>query len=347
MKFKIRFADQIVGLFIILSIVCIVFVIITLGHSNRWFSRDLSYYTVLPSAGGLSNNMPVQYRGFTIGNVTDFYLNEDDDVEVVFLIFEEYNDRVRQGSMVQMIESPIGLGSQFQFHPGRGIALNDGAFIPVVESREALDYIRRGLADEPRHEDSISVILSRVNTTLYEINNVLAYINEAIGPGTDETEIGRMIGSLNSLLSVIALVPQMLDDALIEMFIFAEEIKNDVDPAIASINEILENVNNLLVELTDPDGLLYTVMDTEQHVYASLVASLNSISSILDTLDNSIAFMPSQVPQIIGIIMDLRSLMAVADDVLTSLTNNPILRGGIPDRPEIQGSGTSPRDLRF
>ena len=347
MKFKIRFADQIVGLFIILSIVCIVFVIIMLGHSNRWFSKDLSYYTVLPSAGGLSNNMPVQYRGFTIGNITDFYLNEDDDVEVVFLIFEEYHDRVRQGSMVQMIESPIGLGSQFQFHPGIGPSLPEGAYIPVVGSREAEDFIRRGFADEPRHEDSISVILSRVNTTLYEINNVLAYINEAIGPGTDETEIGRMIGGISSLLNVIALVPQMLDDALVEMFVFAEEIKNDVDPAIDSINEIHDNVNSLLAELTDPQGLLFTVLNTEEHVYTSLVASLNSISSILDTLDNSISFLPGQVPQLIGIIMDLRSLMSVADDVLTSLTNNPLLRGGIPDRPEIQGSGTSPRDLRF
>ena len=78
MKFKIRFADQIVGLFLILSLVSVVFIIIMLGRSQRWFAKDYAFNTVLLSATGLSKNMPVQYKGFTIGNVKNFYLNGDD-----------------------------------------------------------------------------------------------------------------------------------------------------------------------------------------------------------------------------------------------------------------------------
>ena len=120
MKFKIRFADQIVGFFIVLSLVSLAFVIVMLGKSQRWFVKDVSFSTILQSAGGLSKNMAVQYRGFTIGNIKNFYLNDNDEVEVIFSIYKEYKDKVKKGSIVEMMISPVGLGNQFLFHAGRG-----------------------------------------------------------------------------------------------------------------------------------------------------------------------------------------------------------------------------------
>jgi len=347
MKFKIRFADQIVGFFIILSIVSLVFVVLMLGRSYRWFSRDSRYHTILYSAGGLSNNMPILYRGFTIGNVTSFFLNDNDDVEVIFLIFEEYNDRVRLGSMMMMIESPIGLGSSFHFHPGRGAILPEDSFIPVAGSPQAQELIRRGLADEPRHEDSIGVIITRVNTTLADVNSILAHINEAIGSGSDETEIGRIIGSAATIMAEAEIIPALIDESVRDLINILESFQRDLEPAMLSVNDILLGINNLVSELNDPDGLIMTVLDTEEAVYTNLVESLGSVRSILDNLDATIAFLPSQIPQIAAIIMDLGAIMSSVEDVLVALANNPLLRGGIPQRPDTQGSGISPRDLRF
>jgi len=48
-----------------------------------------------------------------------------------------------------------------------------------------------------------------------------------------------------------------------------------------------------------------------------------------------------------GLLMDLRVTMKTAEDVLVALTNNPLLRGGVPSRTESQNTDISPRGIRF
>jgi len=339
-KFKIRFADQIVGFFVVLALVSVVVVIVLLGRSQRWFAKDLSFYTILPSAGGLSKNMAVQYRGFTIGNIKNFYLTNDDDVEAVFTIQEEYKDRVREGSLVEVMQSPVGLGNQFLFHAGKGDILGKGAFVAAVGSAEADALVAQGLAEEPRHDDSISLLMSRASSILDDVGRTVTQVNEALGPGSNVTNIGKIMGSVQKTLTGAEVLPQTLDRT-------ATDVTKQIDQLQAQLTPILANINALTAELNKPDGLLYTVMDTNGDVYTNLVKSLRSVSAILDSLDRTTAFIPGQMPQLAGLISDLRSTMKSAEDVLVALTNNPLLRGGIPQKLETQAGGTSPRDIQF
>ena len=328
MKFKIRFADKIVGFFIILSLASLMFVIVMLGRSQRWFAKDISFHTILPSAGGLGKNMPVQYRGFTIGNVKSFSLNDNDEVEVVFSIYEEYSDRVRMGSMVEMMISPIGLGTQFFFHTGRGLPLEEGAFIPVVGSAQARELIRQGLAGDIQHDDSITLLLNRASSVLDEVNTTLVLVNEAFGTGTEETVMGNIAGSLQEIMTGAEGLPQDINQTLAAAMEMIEKINEDLTP-------ILANINAITAEFTD------------EELYNQLMSSLNSMAGIFDNLDRATAFIPAQLPQIAGLIMDLRVTMKTAEDVLVALANNPLLRRGVPGRPEGESVGTSPRDIRF
>jgi len=332
MKFKIRFADQIVGIFIILSILSLVFVTVMLGRSQRWFARDLSFYTTLSSAGGLSRNMAVQYRGFTVGNIRDFHLIEN-GVSVHFTIHEEYRDRVRQGSTVEVLSSPIGLGNQFLLHAGRGQELPDGAFVPVTGSVLAREMILLGLADEPQAEDGISLIMSRVASVLDEAQRTLAQVNEAFGAGTDATELGRIAISLRRTMADLESVPGTVEQTL--------------GGISAGLHPILRDIDTITTELSDPEGLLFTALSIDGEVYTSLVESLAAAASILESLDRAAAFIPAQLPQIAGLIMDLRVTVQSAEDVLTALTNNPLLRRGVPERLETSGGGAAPRNIRF
>jgi phospholipid/cholesterol/gamma-HCH transport system substrate-binding protein len=113
------------------------------------------------------------------------------------------------------------------------------------------------------------------------------------------------------------------------------------------INPILEDVNTLTGKLAAPDGVVSAALDTSGPLYTGLVDSLNSVSGILANLDRTTAFIPAQLPQIAAIIADLRTTIKTAEDVLVALTNNPLLKGGIPAQVEVQSSGTSPRDVSF
>jgi phospholipid/cholesterol/gamma-HCH transport system substrate-binding protein len=334
MKFKMRlFADQIVGVFIILSLVALAFVIVMLGKSQRWFAKDVSFSTVFPSAGGLSKNMAVQYKGFAIGSVKEFHLTPDNNVEVIFSINEEYRNRVKRGSVVELQVSPIGLGNQFLFYAGKGQMLEEGAFIPPFGSAQARDLIRQGLTEEVQRDDSISVLLSR-------ISSIMGQLDTALGEGTDDTEIGKMIRSLNNTLAGVEGLPHSVDNTI-------NALNSTINGIRLQLNPILANLNALTGELNDPDGLIYTVLDTDKDFYAGLVGILGSVTSMLDSLDRTVAFIPSQLPQVAGLLMDLRVTMKTAEDVLVSLTNNPLLKGGVPDRKDSQNSDVSPRSIRF
>jgi phospholipid/cholesterol/gamma-HCH transport system substrate-binding protein len=355
MKFKIRFADQIVGFFIILALASLIFIIVMLGRSQRWFAKDYSYHTSFPSAAGLSKNMAVLYKGFTIGNVQTFALDENDQVEVIFQIQDLYVDRVKNGSMVELMVSPIGLGNQFLFHAGKGEdLLVSGDFVPAVGSAEARDLIRLGLADDPRHDDSISLLLNRVSSVMDAVNRTIFQVNEAFATGTDATAIGRIIGGVDRTVAGIETIPATVNrtaDSILDdvdaLLADIDDVKRMLDGELERINPILSDLNTLSSELVKPDGLVMTALDTSGPLYLSLVDSLNSVSGILDNLDRTTAFIPGQMPALAGVITDLRVTLKTAEDVLVALTNNPLLRKGIPDKVEVQSSGTSPRDIQF
>ncbi|MDR0588970.1 MAG: MlaD family protein [Spirochaetaceae bacterium] len=335
MKFKIRFADQIVGFFIIAALIVLVFVIIMLGSKQRWFAKDYLFKTYLDSASGLGDNMVVQYKGFPIGNVKSFVLTDEDKVEVTFSIYDKYVSRVKQGSLVELMVSPIGLGNQFLFYAGFGEELlEEGALVPVVHSPQAENLIKMGLAKVPVRDDSITQLLAQIdealgqfNTTLLpevnvilrDLDEVLVEVKEAVA-GTDKTSLGRSLGGIDKLVNV------------------------SLDPILGDIKNISGDLEILSSQLIDPEGLILTVLDTEGSVYTNLESSLQSVSGTLGNLEKTTAVFPAQVP---GIVSDLREVLKSAEDVLTALLNNPLLKKGVPPRVELETNGTNPRNITF
>jgi phospholipid/cholesterol/gamma-HCH transport system substrate-binding protein len=339
MKFSVRFADKIVGAFIILALGIVIFVIFMLGSSQRWFSRDYYFYTYFPSATGLSQNMAVQYKGFTIGRVKSIRLSEDDQVEVRFTIFDTYIDRVRNGSIVEVLVSPLsGLGgNQFIFYPGTGIELlSEGDTIPSASSTEGRRLLAMGLAHRPDRDDSISNIINGIGNTLETLNGLLADVQDAF-TGTDKTSLGRtMVG---------------VEAAAAGLQVMAEKLPTDLEGSISGImvqlEPLLVNLKDFSVKLADPDGSMASILDSEGDVYRDLVKSLDSLSSTMRNLEQTSDFIPTQLPQIAVVINDLHSALQTFEDVLVALTNNPLLKKGVPEHKETKAGGARTRDLEF
>ncbi|MDR2211868.1 MAG: MlaD family protein [Spirochaetaceae bacterium] len=199
MKFKIRFADQIVGVFIIIAILALIFVIFMLGKTQRWFSRNYFYKTFAVSAAGLNQNMPVTLKGIPIGNVKSFQLTGAGQVEVIFSIYDEYKDRVKTGSLVEILVSPINLGNQFIFYPGLGqTVLEEGTLVPMHNSPEAKEFLSRGLAYIPPHEDSIAALMGNAQAVLENLQQTTAMINAAFA-GDELTALGQTIDNIREM----------------------------------------------------------------------------------------------------------------------------------------------------
>jgi phospholipid/cholesterol/gamma-HCH transport system substrate-binding protein len=344
MKFTIRFADQIVGAFIIIALGAVVFVIFMLGSSQRWFSRDYNFKTYFDTAAGLGKNMALQYKGFTIGRLKSFDLTEYDRVEAQFVVFDTYISRVREGSMVDIEVSPVGLGNHFLFYPGLGLEpVAEGELIPSVNSPEGKLLLMEGLALIPKHDDSIGLILTRANTLLENVNNVLVQVEGAFA-GTDTTSLGRTMGEVEN---TIAGVHQMTIDIPADIDRTVDTITDLLNSILGDLRPILANLQTLSDDLSNPDGTVAAILDADGAVYTGISSSLTAVSGTLRNLEKTTAFLPAQLPQVAALITELRTVLESAEDVLVSLTNNPLLKNGVPERVETQPTGTSLRDINF
>jgi len=306
MKFSIRFADQIVGTLVVLALAILVFVVFMIGKNQRWFVNDSQYKTYFTSASGISPNMAVLHKGFTIGHVKKLSLSEDDRVIIIFTIFEEYAHRVTEGSVVEVQESPIGLGSAFVFYPGKGTEIiPDGNVIPEVNSPEAKPYMARGLTEIPRANDSIGNIVNQVNSILETVNKAL------VGDGGEDyigqivSDVQGVTGNLNTMIN---------------------EITEQLKPLIS-------NLESFTAQLADPKGPLYE--------------GLTSLAGIIDNLNKTSEFVPAQLPQIAVAVNELNIVLRQVQDVLTSISNNPLLKNGIPEQSETGPTGANPRNQKF
>src|SRR6056297_750641 len=100
MKFKIRFADQIVGVFVFLAILALAGILILMGFNQRWFAKDYFFTSRFQSAEGLKPGMAINLKGFQIGSVDSIMLNDDNTVEIEFHIYDIYWEKVKQNSVL-------------------------------------------------------------------------------------------------------------------------------------------------------------------------------------------------------------------------------------------------------
>jgi phospholipid/cholesterol/gamma-HCH transport system substrate-binding protein len=347
-KFRIRYADKIVGALIIAALGFLVFSIFMLGKRHRWLAKDQTFITHFTSASGLSANMPVQYRGFTIGNVKSFDLTADDKVEVSFTIYDTYLDRVREGSLVEVRVNPIGIGGgSFLFHPGLLPNPLEGNFIPNAHSEEGRERLEQGLVIISGQDDSITVIISRVNTLLQNLNAVTLQLRDAFRGTDTKTTLGRTVTGLEETVRGASSLVGNADAALRPSLENAEQITERIARIAAQTESVVADLKILSSELANPDSLALKILDAGGPVYVNLEKSLASIAGTMESLETTAGALPSQMSQVEAFLLDLRAALTAAEDVITALRNNPLLKNGIPDRVNPGTGGTSPRDISF
>jgi len=337
MKFKIRYADQIVGMLAILAIVILVVVIFLLGSKQRWFSKDYKYNSSFESATGLTLGMELKYKGFTIGKIKTISLDDDNLVEVSFTIFDTYYNRVKEGSVIELIINPIGLGNSFLFHPGNGKALiPDGSFIPRADSKEGLALIESGQVTIPKRDDTITNVIAQVNPLLTNINETLTQLNGAI-KGTGKGPLSDTMRNLSSTMSNVSDITTNVNDKML----------GEINDEIVSVQAITKNFEELSSKIKDPNGLVPKLIDPDGTIFRSIEASLKSVEGTLNNVEDSSSILKGQVPQIAKLIEDLQLALVKGQDVLEALRNNPLLKNGVQDKVKDDSSGTNSRNIEF
>ncbi len=371
MKFRIRFADQVVGVFVLIAIIGIALILIFMGANQRWFSKNYYFRSNFPSGEGLSTGMPIMLQGFAIGKITKISLTQENKVDIEFFIQDSYYDRVLSYSVLELVSSPIGLGNTLKFHPGKKgtSSLPEHSLVPSLNSAEGRDYAERGLVDMPADEDVIGSVIEKVNPVLDDLRSTLVQVKR-LTADVDQAITGKG-GPMGEMVNGLAKTPERINTAI-------DTINDRVDRISTGFNGMVDKVNNVVAKidtvsdnlkvitsnltelseglkdskglatrLLDPKGSINTLLNDDNRLYNDLQKSIASLRDIIAQIKDFAEYLNSAKPQIAGLLEKGSTTLDQGNDVLEAVKNNPLLKGGVPEEKTQDTTQKTYRDEDF
>lgn len=314
MKFRFKYADRIVGLFLLGALAFVGFMVVGIGFNKRLFKKNIQYTSIFSSAEGLKKGLAITFKGFEVGKVKDIKLNERGEIEMDLVIFEEYNQWVRPRSVLYLVSNPIGIGGGLQLYPGITPGVRRGVnpfFIPSSQSEEGKRAVREGYVLTPEGGEDIAGILNSVADLLKNVNSTVISLNQAIDGTTDSGNLyGILLEAKNTLANLEAITSSPV--GLIPTLLYAEG--SSVTKFFNDGEELYQNINQTLLNL----------------------------SSITNNVDG-------MTPELNLLLKDVSEALENAQKVMEGLINNPLIKDGISDADAEPGQTgvTTGRDEGF
>ena len=260
MKFKIKYADQIVGILSLLAIIALILIIFLIGSTQKWFVPKHNYYTIISSASNISAGKAITYKGFEIGKIRNFTLDDSDSVVVNFYITDDYKNKVVRDSIIEILTSPFG--SSVIFYPGNSSQLlEDNSFLPERSSKEGKELIRQRRVSVVEQTDSINTIIAMATNLIGDVDTLVKEINLAL-EGNEDSLLYNTINQLNGILTNIntitsdtsGLIPKLLEDenakgSIGHVLIKLDSTMNEIDNITSSVESNMPGITVLISQM--------------------------------------------------------------------------------------------------
>jgi len=348
LKFKFRFADQIVGLFVLTSVVLVCVALILIGINKRWLRDDLIYTSDFNSASGLRVGMSVTLRGFKIGELKTIELNDENLVDVSFVIYEEYINRVVENSVIELQANPLGLGAQIVFYPGIDEAepLIEGSNIYSTARKEGRQLIKEGKADKDNSGDMIVKIINDADEMILSLNGLLITLDETL-LGYNPGPVGEILLGLEEIMpGVNSILSDVSETTLPGVDGIIYDLKK-ISGSMVKLGRELETIEGIIPKVLDPEGSIATFLNDDNQLFSKVFGILDEIQKSMTQVRELTEYFNGMSPEITALVQGTGSAIEEAEKVLQGLKNNPLLRGGIEEESQQESVSSTVRDGEF
>ncbi len=346
MKFGFRHADKFVGLFVLIAMVFITASIVVTGVNKRWFAKDYEFFSRFNSASGLSVGMPVKLRGFEIGKVERITLNDKNQVDITFVIYDTYINKVVENSMIELSSNPL-MGGGLNFYPGKESKsiIPEFSFIHSNHTNRGKELLASQLVDKPAGTDPISDILGNVDPILKDLDGLLLSMS-----GILNTLDGALLGDSRSPVGGMLINLEGTTAAVNTVLPVVEEIMQDVNSMTSSLSLLmkeLEDPAGIIPKLIDPTGSLDTLFHDDNLLFDQIIQILEDVHANLSNLAVLTNDLKGITPELNAVLDEASGALREGEKVLEGLSNNPILRKGISQDVDASFQQTTLRDEEF
>jgi phospholipid/cholesterol/gamma-HCH transport system substrate-binding protein len=287
MAFRYKNTEIVVGIFVIFAVMLIIAVIIMIGSQRRWFEKRYEYNTKFLRAEGITPGMQVRIRGIQVGEVKEVFLNQDNWIEVTFVVYQEYSERIRKDSVARL-EAPLIGSKSIGIIPGGGDlpVLASGSYVWSEDTEQGQRIISERLAQE--RPDQLQRIINNVERLTQNLS-------------TDD-------GSLEPALESIA--------------VFFEKLSSEDE----ALQMALANLETITAAIDLDEGSLGKFMSDDEELYDNvlrLTEQLNEMAANFEELSEVVA---DTSPEIQAAIERSNRIMNEALGLVKMLQNNFFVR---------------------
>jgi phospholipid/cholesterol/gamma-HCH transport system substrate-binding protein len=341
MNYKLEHTRQIVSLFIIIPVVVLIVIVVFIAIRQNMFEKRFYYSTALENAIGVSSQTPVLYKGFEIGRVHHYELDEDGSIGVEFYVLKRYQHLMVEESVIYRTTIPITNMTTLEYvrAPESSQLLAEGEYIVSSDFPEGRRLLRRYA---PKSSDPIGTIVENLEMLTTELNQ---------DNNADKGALMRILVSAADLSQKADVTLDLLNDNLREMRTLTTNLNRDQNPESGVILRIMNNLadisesiagqtddierllataNTAAENYANPDSLIIRMLDPDGNTLISpLSTSLYALSGTLQETEKILGSLARANPELLQIINNLNDTLSKASKTLEALNNNPLLRGGI------------------
>ncbi len=143
MKLKLTKYERIAGIFLLGAIIGSIAATIGVAAKKGWFSRKISYETILENAEGIHPGTLVQMSGLRAGEVSDVELLNSEKVLVRIKVLDKFSVRVKSDSFIQVLR-PFLIGEKvldLTIGSEEAAVVSDGGSIASHASMDLMDLV--------------------------------------------------------------------------------------------------------------------------------------------------------------------------------------------------------------
>ncbi|HOH79834.1 MAG TPA: MlaD family protein [Candidatus Cloacimonadota bacterium] len=340
MSYKIKRAKEIVLVFVALPLLLALVVIVLIAIRQKLFEKKYLFHTSLQNAIGLSDQTPVLYKGFEIGRVSSFYLENDGRIKVEFKVLKRYRDQLVANSVIFRSTNPIINTTTLEYlrDPVSKRLLPDGSTIPSTDFADGKAIVEAlGLSGS----DPVGGILESVTRISSELagstgqKSALLRTIDNIALASDKAEdmlimVESSLAELNSFAANLNRDNNSNAGAVFRAINNLADLSGQVNDQMGVMKELLTTGKDLLATYSEPDSLVARMIDPSgENLFKPIRATLEGLSANLEASLRLLNSFNASSPEIASLLSGLNDSLADARRTLEALNNNPILKMGM------------------
>ncbi|HPF08386.1 MAG: hypothetical protein PHU99_02860 [Candidatus Cloacimonetes bacterium] len=343
MNYKLKHTRHIVTLFIIIPALVLITTVVFIALKQNLFEKRFHYHSSLENALGISTQTPVLYKGFEIGRIHSFELNEDGRILLDFYVLKRYQPNMVESSVLYRTTNPITSKTTLEYvrSPEAKELLKEGAHIPSTDFAEGRALLRTYL---PKASDPIAAIIENIETLTRELNldnnadkgslmRILVSVADLSQKADNTLDLlNANLNQMNTLISNLNSDHNPDDGVILRILNNVADLSESVNGQTEEMERLLATINRAADNYADPDSLIIKMLDPQGDMIINpLSSTLYNLSASLKSLELILASLSRSNPELMLMINNLNETLGKASKTLDGLNNNPLIRKGIPE----------------